>query len=402
MKNKNLNSKILTTLNLSVGYGKKTVVSSINQEFKKGQFVCLLGPNGSGKTTILRTLARLLNPINGAVYLKGKNIQDFTPSEIAKNLSVVLTGHLSPGLITVFEFVAMGRYPYTGFMGRLSKEDIKKVEDSLKLVHGYHLRDRYFNELSDGERQKVVFARALAQEPDVIILDEPTIHLDLKHRIELIGVLRESCKKKGITVIVSLHDIDLALKIADIVILVKNGKIMDFGEPDEVLDEETVLKLYDLNSARFNKELGTIDIIGSGNSKKESVFVIGGGGKGASIYRHLVKKDITLFSGVIHENDVDFFVASSLGITVISEKPFTNISQDSIKRSLEFLEKSHIVVDSGFPIGEANIKNVELLNSALSRGKKVFSLRKKDELFSLLKDKAKEVVICEKIHEILV
>ncbi len=390
---------ILKIDNLSVGYGKNVVVRSINQRILKGQFVCLLGPNGSGKTTILRTLARLLKPLKGTAYIKGKDILECSSSNLAKTLSVVLTGHISAGLLTVFEFVAMGRYPYTGFLGRLTQEDDLKIKECLKLVNAQHLIYRYFNELSDGERQKVVFARALAQEPDLIILDEPTVHLDLKHRIELIKVLRDSCKKKRITVLVSLHDIDLALRIADMVILIKNGKIIDYGDPDEVLDGDAVSKLYDLDSVCFNSQLGTIDIIG--NTKgKQKIFIIGGGGTGVPIYRYMSKKDITSITGILHENDVDFFVAKSLGAKIISEKPFSSVKESTLNRCLKHMEVCDIVIDTGFPVGEMNIQNTLVIKDAVLKGKRVFSLRRKDELFSLIGELTEEVVFLKKINSI--
>jgi iron complex transport system ATP-binding protein len=261
-------TSVMETRDLAVGYGRKTVVAGINQEMLKGQFVSLLGPNGTGKTTILRSLARLLYPLKGAIYLNDRMLSGLKSNELAKTLAVVLTERLSPGLITAFEFAAMGRHPYTGFLGRLSEEDTQKTKEALILVNAGDIADRYFNELSDGEKQKVLLARALVQEPRVMILDEPTLHLDLRHRIELIAILRRFCRERGITVIVSLHDVDVALKISDLIILVKDGNIMDCGPPEEIIKEETIARLYDLDCARFNSQLGTIELMNNSNGKK--------------------------------------------------------------------------------------------------------------------------------------
>ncbi|HDI78646.1 MAG TPA: ABC transporter ATP-binding protein, partial [Desulfobacteraceae bacterium] len=347
-----MKERVIQTHRLAVGYGNRSVVSEINIDMLKGQFVSILGPNGSGKTTTLRTLAGLLSPLKGAVYLNGRNISELSQSESARSLAVVLTGHLSPGLLTGFEFVSLGRYPYTDFLGRLKKEDIEKIEESLRLVNGSDLSQRYFNELSDGERQKLIFARALAQEPEVIILDEPTLHLDLKHRLELIGILQNFCRKKGITVIVSLHDVDLAMKVSDVVLLVKDGKILGYGQPDEILKEDTIARLYDLNSARFNSQLGTIELRSEGEG--EEVFVVAGGGTGTPIFRFLSKNGFRITTGILHENDIDACIADSMGALVIMEDAFQEIKESSYRKAIEIIKKVEYIIDSGFPVGSLN------------------------------------------------
>ena len=393
--------EIIKTDNLSVGYGKKVVISSINQRIPKGKFVCILGPNGSGKTTILRTLARLNDPLAGVVYLKGRDIYEYKDSELAKHVSVVLTSQTYPSLMTVFEFVAMGRYPYTDILGRLTDQDIKEVEESLRLVSAEQLSDRYLNELSDGERQKVIFARALAQNPDVIMLDEPTVFLDLKHKIELVEILKRSCKEKGITVIVSLHDVELALRVAELVILIKDKRIVAFGEPEEILNENTVSYLYELKYARFNPYLGTINILERKDDHSPKLFVIAGGGTGTPVYRIASKKGFSIATGILHENDVDFFVAKDLGASVISERPFCRIRRKSLELSFNLIKESTCVIDSGFPIGDVNIENLELIREAVVSKKKVISLRKKDELFKFLGKHASKINFVKKPNEIL-
>jgi iron complex transport system ATP-binding protein len=247
---------VLQTKELAVGYGSRTVVDGVNLDALKGQFICLLGPNGSGKSTILRCLAGLLSPLKGSVYLKGDVLYRLEPKDLSRIMAVVLTERLSPGLVTVFDIAAMGRYPYTNFFGHFSEEDKQKTLDALHLVNAHDLADRYFGELSDGEKQKVLLARALVQEPEVIVLDEPTTHLDVKHRVEVMEILRQLTKEKGITVILSLHEIDLALKSCETALLVKNGKILAYGPPEAILDEEMVADLYDIESAHFSLSLG--------------------------------------------------------------------------------------------------------------------------------------------------
>jgi iron complex transport system ATP-binding protein len=389
----------METRDLAVGYGRKTVVAGINQEMLEGQFVSLLGPNGTGKTTILRSLARLLYPLKGAIYLNDRMLSGLKSNELAKTLAVVLTERLSPGLITAFEFAAMGRHPYTGFLGRLSEEDTQKTKKALILVNAGDIADRYFNELSDGEKQKVLLARALVQEPRVMILDEPTLHLDLRHRIELIAILRRFCRERGITVIVSLHDVDVALKISDLIILVKDGNIMDCGPPEEIIKEETIARLYDLDCARFNSQLGTIELMNNSNGKM--VFVVAGGGTGTPVYRLLSKHGFNIITGVIHENDIDCHVARSIGATVIGERSFKKISNSKLGRSFELLEKVDHVIDSGFPIGSSNSRNLKLILKALEQGKRVYTLRNWKPACDLYGESAENLIYCDGPKSIL-
>ncbi len=393
------NARVMETRDLTVGYGKRTVVQGINLNMLKGQFVCLLGPNGSGKTTILRTISGLLSPLKGTIYLGSRMLHDLSPHELAGSMAVVLTERLTPGVITAFDFVALGRYPYTDLLGRLSQKDIRKIRECLHLVNADDIANRYFSELSDGERQKVVFARALAQEPEIIILDEPTIHLDLKHRIELMSILRDSCRRKGITVIVSLHDVDLALKIAELVILVKDGGIMACGPPDEILKEDTVARLYDLKCARFNSMLGTIDLIGDADGMR--VFVVAGGGTGIPIYRLLSRNGLEVSTGVIHENDIDYHVARTIGAQVIREEPFREIRDTGFHDAFALLEEADHVIDSGFPVGLSNRKNIKLLLKAIEQGRRVYTLRSREAAHDLYGESAEKLVFCKELRSIL-
>ena len=392
-------SGVMETQDLAVGYGSKTVVADISQRMLKGQFISLLGPNGTGKTTILRSLARLLSPLKGEIYLNDQTLWRLKSKELAKNLAVVLTERLSPGLITAFEFAAMGRYPYTDLLGRLSEEDVQKVEQALQLVNAGDISDRYFNELSDGERQKVLLARALAQEPEVIILDEPTLHLDLRHRIEVITILHRFCREKGITVVVSMHDLDIALKCSEIVILVKDGKIISCGLPEEIINKETIARLYDLKSARFDSCLGTLEL--KSNNDGASIFVVAGAGSGTNVYRLLSKHGFNIITGVIHENDIDCHVARSIGATVIGEKSFKKISNSRLRQSFALLEKAEHVIDSGFPIGSSNRRNLQLVLKALEQGKRVYTLRDRKPACGLYGESAENLIYCQGVQSIL-
>ncbi|HBE9570542.1 TPA: ABC transporter ATP-binding protein [Clostridioides difficile] len=367
---------MLKTNNLSVGYNNKVVISNINVEVKNGEILCLLGSNGAGKTTLLRSLSKLISPIKGEIYLNGVNINCISRKALSKKMALVLTNRLLGDLMTVQDIVNIGRYPYTGFFGSLSKKDLIMVDEALESVDALHLKKRYFDELSDGEKQKVLVARALVQEPEIIILDEPTTHLDIKHRLELINILKKLSKEKSISVILSLHEIDIALKSCDKVALIKNNKVIAYGQPEDVVDEDIINSLYELDDKNFNSLLGSVEI---SNKSKNEVFIIGGGGKATPIYRAFTKKGIGLYSGIIHENDIDYEIGRTMGIKMFTENPFEPISDESFDLAIRNLNDSKIIIDTGFSVGETNKRNIDIIKEALKLDKKVYSFRNKDE-----------------------
>lgn len=367
---------MLKTNNLSVGYNNKVVVSDINIEVKSGEILCLLGSNGAGKTTLLRSLSKLILPIKGEIYLNGVNINHISRKALSKKMALVLTNRLLGDLMTVQDIVNIGRYPYTGFFGNLSKKDLIMVDEALESVDALHLKKRYFDELSDGEKQKVLVARALVQEPEIIILDEPTTHLDIKHRLELINILKKLSKEKSISVILSLHEIDIALKSCDKVALIKNNKVIAYGQPEDVVDENIINSLYELDDKNFNSLLGSVEI---SNKSKNEVFIIGGGGKATPIYRAFTKKGIGIYSGIIHENDIDYEIGRTMGIKMFTENPFESISDESFDLAIRNLNASKIIIDTGFSVGETNKRNIDIVKEALKLDKKVYSFRNRDE-----------------------
>ena len=284
------NIPVMATRNLAVGYPKKEVLTSVNLDFHAGEFISLLGPNGVGKSTLLRTLSNLLPRLTGDIFVAGKALEAYTPDALAKTMSVVLTHKSVPPLCQVYDFVATGRYPHTTWTGRLSEKDDAVIQEAISLVHAQDLIMRDMMTLSDGERQKALIARALAQEPDIILLDEPTMHLDLKHRMEVMSILKDMCRAKGICVVASLHDIEVASRVSDRVVLIRKGAIRGFGPPEDVLEEGTVESLYDFSDARFSRLLGSIEF--SNRTEKERVFVVGGMGSASVLYRLLSKKRI--------------------------------------------------------------------------------------------------------------
>ena len=260
---------------LAVGYHGKALIHGIEIGVQRGEIVTLVGPNGSGKSTILKTITRQLTPVSGNIFLAqekpaGQNCTDpgmkklgqFEPGELAREMAVMLTGRLQTELMTCRDVAAMGRYPYTGRLGILLEADEQKVDEALAAVHARHLSDRPFDAVSDGERQRILLARAICQEPEIIILDEPTSYLDIRHKLELLGILHKMSREQEITVVMSLHEIDLAMKISDRIICVKGEEIFACGKPSEILDDETVRRLYDLDPelGRFDARTGSLEL----------------------------------------------------------------------------------------------------------------------------------------------
>lgn len=368
--------EIIKAEEVDVGYDNRTVVGKVNLSGMKGQLICLLGPNGAGKTTILRTITGLLAPVNGTVFINGNDLIRMKKEELAKKMAVVLTEQLSLGFFTVYEIAAMGRYPHINHFGKLKEKDRMIVEKALHAVGALNLRDRYYSELSDGEKQKVMIARALVQEPEVIVLDEPTSHLDVRHKVEVIHILQKLCREKGITVILSLHDIDLAMKGCQTVLLVCNGEVIAQGAPEEIIKSGTIQNLYQIQGACFNELLGSLEFNHKG---KPVVFMTGGNGTGVNLYRSVTRAGIGMYCGVLHSNDIDSYIGKSLGCHVIDEDAFCSISSDRMYDAGDRIKDVNYVVDTGFPVGINNEFNLQLLREAIECGKKVYSFAKTEE-----------------------
>lgn len=363
----------LTCHNLVVGYTDKPVISNINLSFEAGQFITLLGPNGAGKTTLLRTLSRHQEALAGSIRVGGQPLTQLRQADLAKIMAVVLTDKVTPPLFTAFHFVALGRYPHTGFLGRLTDKDKDVVLSALAAVHADDLTHRDFADLSDGERQKVLVARALAQEPKILLLDEPTAHLDLKHRLEVMAILRNLCRDKGITVIASLHDVDIAAKVSDRVALVKDGAITAWGNPEQILTSETVAELYDFRTAYFSHQLGSIEI--RGEQYRGRVFVVAGMGKGAAIYRMLAKRGYGISTGMLLSNDLDCYVAAGLGAKCISQPPDASFTEETRNLAIQEMEASDMVIETDYHSSGPYQENQDLIRSAARLCKPVFSFR---------------------------
>ena len=291
------------TKEMTVGYRGVPLIRDIALRVHRGEILTLIGPNGSGKSTILKSLIRQLALIGGTVYLDGKSLQTLPERDLARTMSVLLTEHVRPELMTCWDVAAAGRYPYTGRLGLLSDEDRAKVDEALALVGADELADRDFSCISDGQRQRVLLARAICQEPEVIVLDEPTSFLDIRYKLELLTVLKQLVREKQVAVILSLHEIDLAQKLSDRLICVHNGRIERCGTPEQVFTGDYIRTLYDLERGTYNEQFGSLEL--ERVTGEPRVFVIGGGGSGTALYLIQQRRGNPFAEGVLPENDVE-------------------------------------------------------------------------------------------------
>ena len=241
---------------LSVGYGKRVIVNGVEFEVKQGEILTLIGPNGAGKSTVLKTIAGYLKRLDGTVMIGDRNMIGFSEKEMAKKLSVVLTERIRPELMTCREVVETGRYPYTGSFGLLTQKDKEIVNTAMEAVSMQDFAQADFNSVSDGQRQRVMLARAICQEPEILILDEPTSYLDIHHKIQFFEILQGLAKERQMAVILSMHELDFAEKISDHVLCIKEGKITLSGTPDKVFIPENIMGLYDIPEKYYRKYFG--------------------------------------------------------------------------------------------------------------------------------------------------
>ena len=366
-------SELLYTDKLSVGYGDRTVVSDIALSAEPGQILCLIGPNGAGKSTLLKTLLRLLPPTAGAVYLEGKELRTYSERELARRSAAMLTGRPEPELMKSAEVVAAGRYPYTGRLGILSEEDRRVVRESMEKVGVSELADTDFTHLSDGQRQRVLLARALCQEPRLLILDEPTSFLDIRHKLDFLQLLRELVRERQLAVVMSMHELELAQRFADRLLCIRDGRVDRAGSPEEIFSGGYIERLYGLARGSYDALAGTAE---AGRMEgAPQVFVIGGGGSGIPVYRLLQRLAIPFAAGVLPENDLDTPTAKALGVQVITDRANEPVSAARADEALKVLAScEYAVCTTGF--GSVNRENRRLLEYAGKRG----MLRGMDEI----------------------
>ena len=356
---------------LTVGYDKKPLIKDICIGIEKGEIVTLIGPNGSGKSTILKSITRQLKLVGGNVEFDGKNLHELSFRELSTKMAVVLTERMKPELMTCHDIVATGRYPYTGRLGMLTREDEEKVEKAMRAVHAEELGGRDFNAISDGQRQRVLLARAICQEPEILILDEPTSYLDVKYKLEFLSVLQEMSRKKALTVILSLHELELAQRIADKILCLNGTRVDRYGSPDEIFQSGYLSGLFGIKAGSFDEENGNLELPAPAGTAK--VFVIAGGGSGRSVYRRLQREGIPFATGILYENDLDYPVAAALAQNVIVAKAFEPMTEELFEQAKKVMDGCESVIccrDSFGSLEQLNAKMAEYAKQTHKLGMK--------------------------------
>jgi iron complex transport system ATP-binding protein len=367
---------------ITAGYGRVPVVHEASLRVAQGQVVALLGPNGSGKTTLLRVLARTLAPFSGRLTLDGQPYDAYSPTEFAQRVAYAPQETPAEMGFTVAELVMMGRYPHQkGFWGA-SRADWDAVQQAIALTQIQHLATRTISQLSGGERQRVNLARALAQQAQYLLLDEPTAHLDLRHQTRLMHTLRQYAHERRVGVLVVLHDLNLASQYADHIALMHAGRIVAQGTPDSVMQPALLEAVYHTPVlTQTNPTTGKPLVFALAPDDAPQVppdaptaFVIAGGGSGAAVYYALLTAGWRVCTGVLNLLDTDEEAARALRLEHITEQPFSPISDDAYRRARQLMQAADAVIIADAPFGRGNMRNLELARWAQEQGKPVFAL----------------------------
>lgn len=297
-------------IDLETGYhskkGTTVITTGISASLYSGELTCLLGPNGAGKSTLLKTLTAFLPPLKGKICIQHKSLAEYSDAELSKVIGVVLTEKLNLINMSVEELVGMGRSPYTGFWGHMNETDRRIVSESITLVGIDHLKGRMIQTLSDGERQKVMIAKALAQETPVIFLDEPTAFLDYPSKVEIMQLLQRLAREKGKTVFLSIHDLELALQIADKVWLLDRPHGVTIGTPEDLALNGDMGKYFHRDGVEFDHERGLFKIC---HKIDKTVKLIGEGAKFNMVKKALARQGIGINTNDITSNDIIIEIA---------------------------------------------------------------------------------------------
>jgi len=374
---------VLFTLDrLDVSFNSTHVLKGITGEIHAGEFLGIIGPNGSGKTTLLRAMAGVLSPTSGSVMLDGREVARIPSGELARRLAVVPQDSPVAFDYTVLEVVLMGRSPHLGRFELEKKRDVGVALDALDRTNLLHLADRRISALSGGERQRAMIARALSQEADILFLDEPTAHLDINYQVEILHLVRRENLERGKTVVVVLHDLNLAAEFCDRLLMLCDGRVFASGRPEDVITVENVQRAYGTavwvrrhpTSGRpYVLSLGSRAVAArfAGPALKFRVHVICGGGSGGPVFARLLETGCEVTAGVINIGDTDQEAAESLGIEYVEDAPFSPISDAAERANLEFIGLADAVIVADAPFGAGNLANLHNAVRAAELGKPV-------------------------------
>lgn len=363
--------------NLTAGYGKTDVLRNLSLNITEGESVAMLGPNGAGKSTFLKIVTGLLKPKTGNVRLFDKPLSAISAAQRARLAGVAPQEFKTPMPYTVEEIVTMGRTAVLNAWGGISRNDRLIVEKAMAYTDIINCRERLFDDLSGGEKQRAVIAMALAQEPRIILMDEPTSHLDINHRIEIMQIMERLNSEQGVTTLITSHDINLASEFCRRIIIMDHGEIAADGTSAETLREDILKKVYHCDiRVKQDSETGSTMILPARRfsntaSSGPAIHVVCGGGSGQEIIRRLALSGCRVSCGVLNELDTDAQVASAFGAETALEKPFSPVSADTLAHAIRISEHADCIVIAEVPFGPGNLANIEIAEKALNNGKRV-------------------------------
>jgi iron complex transport system ATP-binding protein len=367
---------------VTAGYGRSPILRDVSMSAPPGQITGLIGPNGSGKTTIVRVASRGLRPRSGSVRVAGLDPYAVPARLAARSVAVVPQDVLPAFPYTVLEMVLMGRSPYRSAWGGGAAEDWVHVRRAMGAAGVQHLADRPLGELSGGERQRAVLAQALAQDAPVLLLDEPTTHLDIRHMLEILGLVQGMARTHGRAVLAIFHDLNLASAYCDRVYALLEGRIVAGGPPEEVITRDLLLEVFGIEA----------DVAPSGGAGRPMVslapslvalpaprgapraHVIGGAGRGAVALRALAELGFEVSAGVLHQGDTDATVAERLNMLRVTVPPFSRIDERSASDCALLIGLAEVLVVCDAPFGEGNLENLRLALDSARTGVRVLLL----------------------------
>lgn len=355
--------------NIACRYDAANVLENIDFSAKGGDFIGVVGPNASGKSTLLKSISKVLKPHTGVVLLNERDVHTLKSAEIAKNLAVVPQESVISFAFTALEVVLMGRTPHLNRFEMESTQDLIIAQKSMELTNTWYLAERPIDTLSGGEKQRIIIARALTQEPRVLLLDEPTDHLDINHQIEILDLIKRLSKEKEMVVIGVFHDLNIVSQYCDRLILLHKGRIFAAGGAGDVLTGENIEKVYGVKVTVKQDDISGKLLIHPQRKRmikeaKAKVHVIAGSGSAVSLMNELVDNGYNVSLGVINIGDSDYVAAKALELDIVEEKPFCHITEKSYEKNLELIKQADYVILTNIPIGFANIKNLKAAGEA--------------------------------------
>jgi iron complex transport system ATP-binding protein len=357
----------------AVGYafGSKTVLTDVSMTCVEGELVGILGPNGCGKTTLMRCMAGYLVPDAGSISYNSRPLGDLPPRDLARIRAVVEQQLVTPFDFSVYEYVMLGRTPYLGRFGSETAEDRRYVEEALGLTGSSPFRDRLIGTLSGGELQRVMIARALAQRPGILLLDEPTSHLDVRYRLEIMHLLRDLAGERAVVAVI--HDINDAYAFCDRVLLLRQGRPVAFGPPADVLTSEALGDVFGVVASPLEHPGTATPVLSFSlppavrRRRAGRVVVITGGGCGRHVIASLAHEGYEVRAGVLNEGDRDLELARSLRCPVLTEPPFSRITQSSLESLRTWCMDADVIVLAAMPVGEGNLGNLAVTKELLGK-----------------------------------